>query len=113
MFAVFLGGGLGAVLRFLTGKLFFPNTALSVLVVNITGSFILGFLLTKIDLPAYYRNFFIVGFCGGFTTFSAFSLETFIFIQNSQYLLAAIYAAANVTISLLAVIFGVILARYL
>lgn len=99
---VFLGGGLGAVSRFLlttalAGKL--GNFPLGTLAANFFGSLIMG-LVVGILAGRYesIRLFVAVGFLGGFTTFSSFSAETLALIQNGQ-----IFAAlANVIVSVVA-----------
>lgn len=78
---VFLGGGCGAVSRYVLGLLMlalFPYFPLGTLLVNLVGSAVAGFLLGRfpsVGTPTW-RLFLMTGFLGGFTTFSAFSLET-------------------------------------
>lgn len=99
---VFIGGGLGAVSRFLVttalaGKL--GNFPLGTLTANLFGSLlmglVLGILAGRFDS---IRLFVAVGFLGGFTTFSSFSAETLTLIQNGQIFAAA----ANVIVSVVA-----------
>jgi CrcB protein len=80
---VFLGGGLGAGLRYLSvqgvGAIFKPPFPLGTLAVNVAGSLIIGFLFGAFEIravPANLRLFLITGFLGGYTTFSSYSLET-------------------------------------
>ena len=77
IFAIFLGGGLGSVLRYLA-NLYIP---MPTLFVNILGSFIIGFLyvilVDKVEISNQLKLALTVGFCGGLTTFSTFSLELF------------------------------------
>ncbi|GHV77918.1 putative fluoride ion transporter CrcB [Spirochaetia bacterium] len=80
---VFLGGGLGAGLRYLSvqgvGAVFKPSFPLGTLAVNAAGSLIIGFLFGAFEIravPANLRLFLITGFLGGYTTFSSYSLET-------------------------------------
>lgn len=104
---VFLGGGLGANLRHWLGVLFrelgwretFPWHTLAI---NIVGSFALGYLVPSLrDRPAW-QLLLCGGFCGGFTTFSSFSLETVELLQANRWALAA----ANVLGSVFAAVAG-------
>jgi CrcB protein len=79
--------------------------------VNVVGSLIAGilyfFVIKNIDnFDPRLKNFLFVGFLGGFTTFSAFSLDFFRLATAGQYSQALIYALASVTISILALFFG-------
>lgn len=101
---VFLGGGLGSILRFGTGKLF--STLFSVkfpigtLVSNALACLILGLTLflfkDKMQSSEFLRHFLIIGLCGGFSTFSAFSFETVKLMQDGLIGIALL----NVLISL-------------
>lgn len=117
--AVFLGGGIGAVLRYLTGVLFVHylkfHLPLPTFIVNVVGCFILGFVyvlcLENFQLNPAIKLFITVGFCGGLTTFSTFSFEIFDMIQNLQYIQAAIYTVVSLIIGVLAVLLGGYLCR--
>ena len=117
--AVFLGGGIGAVLRYLTGVLFVQylkfHIPLPTFVVNVVGCFILGFVyvfcLEKFQLNPALKLLITVGFCGGLTTFSTFSFEIFDMIQNVQYIHAALYTIGSLVIGVLAVLLGGYLCR--
>lgn len=96
------GGALGSVLRALTGFAL-PSGRLpwATLVVNIAGSLLIGILLARVSVsggttPGGSHAFWVVGVCGGFTTFSAFSWQTFEQLQKGDW--AA--AVANVLLSL-------------
>ena len=116
---VFLGGGIGAVLRYLTGVLFVQylkfHLPLPTFVVNVVGCFILGFVyvfcLEKFQLNPALKLLITVGFCGGLTTFSTFSFEIFDMIQNVQYIHAALYTIGSLVIGVLAVLLGGYLCR--
>lgn len=107
---VFIGGGLGAVSRFLVttalaGKL--GNFPLGTLTANLFGSLlmglVLGILAGRFDS---IRLFVAVGFLGGFTTFSSFSAETLTLIQNGQIFAAAANVIVSVVAGLLACAVG-------
>ena len=87
------------------------------LVVNITGSLALGFLLRyalgSTSVSAETRALLTTGFCGGYTTFSTFSYETIALVQEGDYRRAAIYVAASVALSLAATFLGIIAANEL
>ena len=117
--AVALGGALGSVLRFaavsyLTGMagVRFP---IGTFVVNILGSFLIGvayvLLLEKTTMPAEWRLFFITGLLGGFTTFSAFSLEILQLWQEGHVLHALMYASSSVVLGLLMAFLGMALTQ--
>ena len=110
---VAVGSALGGVLRYLVSlglaaQRGFPWATLSV---NVIGSFLIGFLSGLI--ARHYggngesvRLFAVVGFCGGFTTFSTFSNETFRLIENNQWLSATGYVGLSVAAGLVAVFVG-------
>lgn len=87
------------------------------LVINVTGSLLLGFLmryaLATPSASAEMRLLLTTGFCGGYTTFSTFSYETAMLLEDGQYERAAAYALASVLVALLATFCGFILAREL
>lgn len=87
------------------------------LVVNVTGSLLLGFLIRyALATPAIsveVRALLTTGFCGGYTTFSTFSFETAALLEEGQYERAGAYVLGSVVLSLLATICGFILAREL
>jgi CrcB protein len=100
---VMLGGAFGAGARHLVGSLalarFGPGFPWGTLTVNLAGGLLMGLLagwLARAGGNEGARLFLAVGVLGGFTTFSAFSLETFLMIERGQYGLAAAYAGASV-----------------
>ena len=113
---VFLFGGLGALARVGLSGLF-PVRALpwGTLLVNAVGCLLIGVAFhwfeARSDLALPWRVALVGGFLGGFTTFSAFGLETWELLQEGQAAWAATYVLASVAISLVAVAGGVILAR--
>ena len=90
---------------------------LGTLVINITGSFVLGLLLRfALDTPAFspaLRLALTTGFCGGYTTFSTFSVETVTLIEEGDWRRAALYVGVSVLVSLFGAFAGVALAREL
>lgn len=110
--AVALGGGTGAVMRYLiaigSGKLFGTNFPWGTFIINITGSFLIGFFTgmfaLKWNLPQAVRIFLTVGICGGYTTFSTFSLDTFYLMERGEMLAAGAYVIGSVILSIGALI---------
>ena len=119
--AVALGGALGSVTRYLvgigSGKLFGFAFPWGTLIINVTGSFLMGafagLFALRWDLPQVVRVFLTVGICGGYTTFSTFSLDAFYLIERGQSLASAIYMIASVVLSVGALIAAMQLARAL
>lgn len=107
---VFIGGGLGAVSRFilttfLAGKL--GNFPLGTMVANFFGCFFMGLLVGVLaGRFESVRLFVAVGFLGGFTTFSSFSAETLVLIQNGQFFAASANVLVSVAAGLLACALG-------
>jgi CrcB protein len=104
------GGAAGSMLRYLCQRSF--NTLMfpyGTLLVNIAGCFIVGLLagiIAKNQLPDSLRLLFVAGFCGGFTTFSAFAYEGLQFMQKGQWLVLSAYISVSVFAGLLACFFG-------
>lgn len=121
--AIAMGGALGATARFALGEwvrhtlpthVVFPVGTLGI---NIAGSFVLGVVLRWAqitgDLTLAWRAFLVVGLCGGFTTFSTFSGESFSLLEAGEYGRAGAYMAVSVLTCVGAVALGVVLARAL
>lgn len=113
------GSALGGVSRYLFGGVLqraagagFP---VGTLVVNITGSFLLGlFLRYAVDTPTLtpeWRAFLTIGFCGGYTTFSTFSYETVTLLEDGQWGRAATYVGLSLALALIGVMLGFAAAR--
>ncbi len=115
---VFLGGGMGSLLRFSVGKILNRPTweiPLGTLTVNLIGSFIigliLGFAIKNNSLNSNLSLFVATGFCGGFTTFSAFAYENYSFLKSGDFTNFFLYASASIILGLLAVLLGLTLIK--
>jgi CrcB protein len=105
--AVAVGGAIGSVARYLvgvgSGKLFGLNFPWGTLIINITGSFLIGLFVglfaLKWDLPQAWRIFLTVGICGGYTTFSTFSLDAFYLMERGETVAASAYMIGSVALS--------------
>ena len=116
---VFAMGGLGAVLRVAVSGLL-PVRALpwGTLAVNVLGCLAIGVLFELFEehashLPLELRVALVGGFLGGFTTFSAFGLETFELLSEGQWAVATLYALGSLVIGTAAVAAGVVMTRSL
>jgi CrcB protein len=87
------------------------------LLINITGSLLLGFIIRYAvatpSMPLELRLMLTTGFCGGYTTFSSYSYETAVLLENGHYSRAALYSIGSVVFSLFATFCGFMLARVL
>ena len=116
MALVFLGGGLGASLRYLAVHaalaMGVTGVAWAIMAVNIVGSLLMGMALAMAERSALSLGstqtqlFIMTGVLGGFTTFSAFSADVLKMLQNGQHVSAAVYILGSVVLSLLAVAAG-------
>ncbi len=119
IFLIGLGGGLGSIARHLLSRaaLHWPNLGfpIATLGVNVIGGLamgvLVGWLAFTVDGGKDLRIFIGVGLLGGFTTFSAFSLEMVQMIQRKNWAQALSYGAASVILSVFAVFIGLLLAR--
>ena len=122
---VFTGGGLGAVCRYLVttqvGARFGTVFPFGTLTVNTVGSFLMGFIMGVLLLLAEQSHFvagpwkllLTVGFLGGFTTFSSFSMETLTLLRGGSYIYAAMNVFANLACGFAAVVGGFVLGHLL
>lgn len=119
---IFIGAGFGGVLRYgiSTGiyNLFNKNFPYGTLVVNVSGSFLMGFLFVLIlerfqSIAPQLRALLLIGFLGGYTTFSSFSIETINLMENANWFSAIVNILLSTTLCLAAAWIGVILGRNL
>jgi CrcB protein len=117
---IFIGGGLGSTSRYLVGVGVFrtlgPGFPYGTLIANVAGGFAMGFLASWLAHRGgadqeRWRLLLGVGFLGGFTTFSSFSLETVLMIQRRDFGVAAGYIAASAALSIGALFLGLLAAR--
>lgn len=109
-----IGGAAGSMLRYLThlltARYFTGMFPLATFIANIAGCFLIGILMSLlIENNAFnhqLRLLLVTGFCGGYTTFSAFSYENMILLSNNNSLLAIGYIIASVLVGMLAVWLG-------
>ncbi len=112
-FWVFLGGGLGSICRYGISKVMAANQfdfPFATLLANIISCLILGYLFgiaLKSGLSDQAKLLWMTGFCGGFSTFSTFSLETFVLFESSQIGYALLNITGSLGICLLAIFIGI------
>jgi CrcB protein len=110
-----LGGGVGSVLRYFSAvcsnKICHTVFPAGTFFVNILGCFMIGLLIGFLDhrqiLDENYRLLFVTGFCGGFTTFSAFSVESLRLFESGHTLSGILYVMASVLIGIAVVWLGI------
>jgi CrcB protein len=117
---VALGGAIGSAARYLVGAFvgnyFGPDFPWGTFIVNVSGSFLIGVVLSFVGgglLPAGARPFIAVGVLGGYTTFSTYTHETLQLIQDGELGAAAFNTLGQVVAGLIAVYLGVVLGRAL
>ena len=121
-FWVGLGGALGSMLRFWLNGLVsqsFDTFPLGTFLINVTGSFLIAFFGTLTDTDGRWlvspnrRIFFMTGICGGYTTFSSFSLQTLNLMRDGEWRYAALNILGSVALCLFAAWLGYIAGMYL
>jgi len=118
---VFLGGGLGAAIRHgvnLAGlRIAGPDFPYATMFINITGSIIMGlaaaYFAFKGDVSQHWRLFLTTGILGGYTTFSAFSLDAALLYERGELGQAAFYVVGSVALSIAGLFAGLALVRHL
>ena len=116
---VAIGGGVGSALRYLTSVLvnryFSGQFPLATFLVNVLGCFLIGLLMGYIAKnqleDSTLKWLLVTGFCGGYTTFSAFGHENISLMQNGQSLTAFAYIAASILLGLAAVWMGLLVTK--
>ena len=115
---VALGGAIGASARYLTSvatmRFIGPGFPWGTLAVNVIGSFLMGVLVVALahkDGGTRFAPFLMTGLLGGFTTFSAFSLDALVIYERGEFALAAFYVAASVLLSIGAIVLAMYLTR--
>jgi CrcB protein len=113
LFLIALGGAVGSILRYLIGGALQRSSAsgypVGTMFVNVAGCFLIGVFvryLLNMQTSAELRALLVVGFCGGFTTFSTFSFETVGLIEGGEYARAATYIVGSVVLCLVATFAG-------
>lgn len=118
---VALGSAIGGAARYLLGGWIQQRTGgafpVHTLLINVSGSFLLGFLqrygLETTALSPEVRTMLTIGFCGGYTTFSAFSYETVLLLEQGDWRRAALYTGLSVALTVAAAVAGIGAAREL
>ena len=116
---ILAGGGVGSLARYLVGAAVMTRFAvrfpLGTLVVNVTGSFLIGLLMTllteRFQPHPYWRLLLVVGFLGGYTTFSSFEWETYAAVREGGFWIGLANVVGSVTLGYAAVWLGAVLAR--
>lgn len=123
MLLIMLGGAVGSYLRYLVGEWVAGQTwsrefPVATLIVNVTGSFLLAAAAVIIfeRLPAGHHDWYLLlgtGFCGGYTTFSTFAVETYKLVENKHWWLALANVFGSVAAAFAAVVLAVLLVHWI
>ncbi|TFW56710.1 fluoride efflux transporter CrcB [Bradyrhizobium sp. MOS001] len=121
IFSVALGGAIGSVARYLVGaavtKILGNHFPWGTLMINVTGSFLIGLFIALFamdrHLPQALRLFLVVGVCGGYTTFSTFSLDSYSLIERGEAVAAGTYMFGSVALSVGSLIAAMLVVRAL
>jgi CrcB protein len=116
-----IGSALGGMTRYFLSNFVYkflePIFPYGTLVVNVVGSFLIGIFLFYLDanelISSEVRIFLTIGFCGGLTTFSTFTYETFKLIQNSEFLFAGLNIILNLFLTFLGILIAFIISQKL
>ncbi len=119
---IMIGGALGTLARYALGLAAAPISGQlpwGTILINVSGSFIIGFFGTltlahgRYPAPESLRLFVMIGLCGGYTTFSSFSLQTLDLLRSGSMVRAAVNVAASVVFCVIAVAAGHLIASHL
>ena len=121
LLSIFLGGGIGALLRFLiieqTNRLFLSSFPFGTIVVNVLGAFLMGLVVSyfadKVNISQNIKMFLTIGFLGGFTTFSTFNLDFYQLFSNGEILASLLYLFVTFTFTVIAFYLGLSLFKFL
>jgi fluoride exporter len=116
---VMIGGGMGSLTRYVAASAimgrFGGRFPLGTLAINVTGSFLIGFLMTvlseRFHFDPRWRLLLVVGFLGGYTTFSSFEWETYSAVRDGGLRIGALNIVASVMLGYMAVWLGAVMAR--
>jgi CrcB protein len=117
---VFIGGGMGAALRhginLGVARWFGTGFPLATLIINVSGSLMMGliagyFAFRGSDLSQHWRLFLTTGILGGYTTFSAFSLDVAVLYERGEFIHVVLYIAGSVALSIFGIFLGLAIAR--
>lgn len=114
---VFLGGGFGSILRYAISLYFANPTQVfpkATFIVNLIGSLLIGLFIgyqLKYPISTNLSLLLITGFCGGFTTFSTFSLESYNLFKAQEWSALSIYVSGSIVLGVLLAALGVFIAQ--
>ena len=116
---VFFGGGTGALARYILGaaltRRFGSAFPIGTFVINVTGSFLIGLQMTMVaeryQPDPRWRLLLVVGFLGGYSTFSSFEYETYQSVRQGGHWMALLYVISSVVVGYAAVLLGALAAR--
>ena len=119
LISVFLGGVFGAIIRYIVieqvNKLFLVAFPFGTIAVNVIGAFLIGllssYLAERFDVSENIKMFLIVGFCGGFSTFSSFNIEFYLLFSSGEILSSLIYVTTTFVLTVVAFYIGVSLLK--
>ncbi|MDR0521717.1 MAG: CrcB family protein [Planctomycetaceae bacterium] len=116
IFGIGIAGGLGSLARYGTGlgaaAIFGTAYPFGTLIVNVAGSFLFGFCAGTAVIPAAWKPVLLIGFLGGFTTFSALAFENYHFLTQQRYFVFAVHLLGQNILGIAAVLAGMTAAPY-